>query len=335
MKETSPSSLPKLDECTVFVPTENAGPAAQRGTNIDLAIRTLICGDTNAYHALPPEDRPAAKWGADKLIELAGLHHIETREEYLGMCVPGLSRPGTADAVCAPARWVADIKTGANRDYRGQLSAYSLACMDEHFAEEWTAHVVFVDLRLVRSWKFTREAAEARLADTIARITSPDAQPTPGEYCGWCANRDTCKALVRQSTEALALVAGTTSLTEIRERLLANPVELSAFAANWKTAEKEIAKPALDALKTRLLSGEDIPGWKVTESTRRSVGATAIAAAAANVSKETLILAMGGSMSADDFTAFCAANGVEVNPADIQEGAKIATLRQSKTKTTK
>jgi len=333
--EVSPSMAPKLEECALFTPTGGAGAAAQRGTDIDIAIRHLLQGDSAPYHALPPEDQPAARWGADKLRELGGLHHVETREEYLGMCVPGLSRPGTADAVCKSGRWVADIKTGQARDYRGQLSAYALACMDEHFADDWTAHVVYVDQRLVRSFKFLRPEAEARLQVWKEKITSPTAEPTPNEYCAWCAHRDTCVALVRQSSEALALVSGPTSLTEIRERLLADPEKLGAFAAQWKIAEKEIAKPALDALKARLVAGESIPGWKVTESTRRTVGATAIARAAESVSRETLVLAMGGTMPADDFLAFCHANGVEPDPADIQEGAKIATLRQTKKTTTK
>jgi hypothetical protein len=139
--------------------------------------------------------------------------------------------------------------------------------------------------------------------------------------------------LVRQSSEALALVKSETSLAEIRDQILANPVELSAFAANWKLAEKQIAEPVIDALKARLIAGEDIPGWKVTTGAgRQFVEADAIARASANVSKETLILALGGKMSAEKFRQFCADAGVEVDESAVRAGSPITTLRQIKNK---
>lgn len=333
VKEISPSALPKLAECALYTSAPGASAAAERGTLIDKAIRELLQDDPTTYDTLSAEDQAVARWGADEIRTLSGGYYVETREEHLGMEVPGLSRPGTADAVCTRAKWVADIKTGQVRNYRQQLAAYSLACMHEHFADSWTAHVVFVDQRLRRTYDFTREQAEATVSNLIAEASSRHAEPTPNEYCGWCANQDGCRALVRQSSEALALVMSPTSLTDIRERILANPVELSAFAANWKLAEKEIAKPVMEQLKTRLIAGEDIPGWKVTTSAGTLfVEMPAIAAVAANVSKETLILALGGSMTAEKFRQFCAEAGVEVDESVIKAGKQVNALRQTKPK---
>jgi hypothetical protein len=138
---------------------------------------------------------------------------------------------------------------------------------------------------------------------------------------------------VRQSSAALALVKSDLCLSDIRDQILANPVELSAFAANWKLAEKEIAEPVMEQLKARLIAGEDIPGWKVTTGAgRQFVETPAIARAAANVSKETLILALGGTMSADKFRQFCLEAGVEVDESAVKAGSPINTLRQIKTK---
>ena len=333
-KEISPSALPKLAECALFTGAPGTSPAAERGTLLDRAIRELLVDDPTTYDTLAAEDQAVARWGVDELRTLSGGYHVETREEHLGMEVPGLSKPGTADAVCIRAQWVADIKTGAVRNYREQLAAYALACMHEHFANSWAAHVVYVDQRLRRTYTFTRDQAEAIVSDKIAHASSRLAEPTPCEYCSWCAHRDTCKALVRQSSEALALVQSETSLPEIRDRILANPVELSAFAANWKLAEKQIAEPVFDALKEKLAAGEDIPGWKVTTSAgRQFVEAPDISKAAANVSKDTLILALGGKMSADKFRQFCADGGVEFDESAVKAGAPITTLRQIKTKT--
>jgi hypothetical protein len=332
-KEISPSSLPKLAECALYTSAPGTSPAAERGTLLDKAIRELLVDDPTTYDGLSAEDQAVARWGADELRSLSGGYHVETREEYLGMEVPGLSKPGTADAVCVRAQWVADIKTGQVRNYRQQLAAYALACMHEHFADSWTAHVVYVDQRVRRTYTFTREQAEATVSAVIAEASSRLAEPTPNEYCGWCAHSNSCRALVRQSSAALALVKSDLCLSDIRDQILANPVELSAFAANWKLAEKEIAKPVLEALKERLAAGEDIPGWKVTTGAgRQFVEADAIARASANVSKETLILALGGSMSADKFRQFCSECGVEVDESAVKSGKQINTLRQTKTK---
>jgi len=333
IKEISPSSLPKLAECALFTGAPGASAAAERGTLLDKALRELFVDDPTTFDLLTAEDKKAVEWGANELRVLSGGYHVETREEHLGMEVPGLSRPGTADAVCVRAKWVADIKTGQVRNYRQQLAAYALACMQEHFADSWTAHVVYVDQRLRRTYDFTRDQAEATVSNLIAEASSRTAEPTPNEFCGWCANFNGCRAIVRQSSEALALVKSERALDEIRAEIAADPLALSVFAANWKAAEKHLADPLIELLKTRLADGEEIPGWKVSSMAGRDfVEADAIAKAAANVSKETLILALGGKMSGKNFRQFCADSGVEVDETAIKTGAPITTLRQAKLK---
>lgn len=334
MKELTPSSAPKLAECAVFVGASGASAAAERGTAIDRAIRLAMDGDTAPLDQLTADDLAAATWGIETLRKLSGGEHVETREEYLAMAVPGLSKLGTADALCKRQRWVADIKTGQVRNYRQQLAAYALACMEDHFAESWTAHVVYVDQQLVRSYDFTREEAEATTQRWIAEATSADAKPTPCEYCQWCAHFNECGAITRQAESALALVkTDGRTLDQIRAEIAADPLQMSVFAANWKTAEKHIAEPVIELLKQRLAAGDEIPGWKVsTTAGREYVEAEAIAKASANVSKETLILALGGKMSAKAFRQFCADSGVEVDESAIKAGSPITTLRQTKTK---
>jgi hypothetical protein len=138
-KEISPSSLPKLAECALFEGAGGTSAAAERGTAIDLAIRNCISAehdvaimgeDADAIAVtFLGEDADAIAYGAEELTRLAKGSFVETREEYLAMAVPGLSKLGTADAVCKAEKWVADIKTGQVRNYREQLAAYALACM--------------------------------------------------------------------------------------------------------------------------------------------------------------------------------------------------------------
>ena len=230
MKELTPSSAPKLAECAVFVGASGASAAAERGTALDRAIRLAMDGDTAPLDQLAGDDLTAATWGIETLRRLSRGEHVETREEYLAMAVPGLSKLGTADAICKRGMWVADVKTGAVRNYRQQLAAYSLACMEDHFAESWTAHVIYVDQQLVRSYDFTRAEAEATTQRWISEATSVDAKPTPCEYCQWCAHFNECGAITRQAESALALVkTDGRTLDQIRAEIAADPLQMKCW----------------------------------------------------------------------------------------------------------
>jgi CRISPR/Cas system-associated exonuclease Cas4 (RecB family) len=335
-KEISPSTLPKLAECALFEGASGTSAAAERGTAVDLAIRNLIAGNELEPMAdVVGFDFSPIAYGVEELKRLAKGSFVETREEYLAMAVPGLSKLGTADAVCKEQKWVADIKTGQVRDYRNQLQAYALACMEDNFETSWTAHVIYVDQKMIRSYDFTYEEAKQGTQRTIDRATSADAKPTPSEYCSWCKHFNNCHAIVRQAESAIALIPEATgnSIEAIKDRILSSPESLGAFIREWKLAEKEIAEPLLGHLKTRLESGDEVAGWKLTSvSGRRFVEAEAIAKAAQGISKETLILAMGGKLSEKSYIEFCANNGVEPDTTAIKAGAPTTQLRQTKVK---
>jgi len=332
-KEISPSTLPKLAECALFEGAGGTSSAAERGTAVDLAIRNLISAENDV--AIVGEDAGAIAYGVDELTRLAKGSFIETREEYLAMAVPGLSKLGTADAVCKEQKWVADIKTGQVRDYRNQLQAYALACMEDNFETSWTAHVIYVDQSMIRSYDFTYEEAKQGTQRVIDRATSADAKPTPCEYCSWCKHYNNCHAIVRQAESAIALIPEATgnSIEAIKERILSTPEALGSFIREWKLAEKEIAEPLLGHLKTRLESGDEVTGWKLTSvSGRKFVEAEAIAKASEGISKETLILALGGKMSEKSYLELCANNGVEPDTTAIKAGSPTTQLRQTKIK---
>lgn len=331
IKEISPSSLPKLAECALFSSAPGASAAAERGTLLDKALRELFMDDPTTFDLLTAEDKKAVEWGVNELRVLSGGYHVETREEHLGMEVPGLSRPGTADAVCVRAKWVADVKTGQVRNYRQQLAAYALACMQEHFADSWTAHVVYIDQRLRRTYDFTRDQAEATVSNLIAEASSRTAEPTPNEFCGWCANFNGCRAIVRQSSEALALVKGDRALDEIRAEIAADPLALSVFAANWKAAENHLAEPLLNLLRHRLMDGEEIPGWKLTKpTTRRYVEPADILPVIKQMTPEHVFFAMGGKISADNFVEAATSLGIESPEQLVKSAPGTQQMRQTK-----
>lgn len=332
-KEISPSTLPKLAECALFEGAGGTSSAAERGTAIDIAIRNLISAENDV--AIVGEDSGAIAYGVEELKRLAKGSFIETREEYLAMAVPGISKLGTADAVCKAEKWVADIKTGQVRDYRNQLQAYALACMEDNFEMSWTAHVIYVDQSMIRSYDFTYEEAKQGTQRVIDRATSAEAKPTPCEYCSWCKHFNNCHAIVRQAESAIALIPEATdnSIEAIKDRILATPESLGAFIREWKLAEKEIAEPLLGHLKTRLENGDEVAGWKLTSvSGRKFVETEAIAKASQNITKETLILAMGGKLSEKSYLELCANNGVEPDQTAIKAGSPTTQLRQTKIK---
>jgi hypothetical protein len=334
MKEISPSILPKLASCPLFEGAGGASVAASRGTNIDIVTRELVQGIQPSIQ-LSAEDAFVATWGETKLKELAKGEYIETREEYLGMAVPHLGKMGTSDGLCRSLSWVADIKTGQVRNYREQLAAYCLACMNDEFKTSYTAHVIYVDQECVRSYDFTYEEAERIVLNVLEKATSKYAEPTPCEYCSWCKHYTTCNKIVTQAESAIALIPaeGGRSLTQIKDLILSNNDSMGDFVRNWKLAEKEIAEPVIDEMKARLKSGAEIAGWKLTTgSGRKFVETPAIADASRNTSIKTIILAMGGKMSDKKYFELCATNGVQPEFEAIKSGSEIETLRQVKSK---
>jgi hypothetical protein len=195
--------------------------------------------------------------------------------------------------------------------------------------------------RLCRSegraiYEFTREQAERIVGDVIGMATSPLARPTPCQYCDWCANKDKCKALVVQSKHALADIAATNgdTLTIIRERLLASPEQHADFVARFKWFAKEFGEPLTDALKERLVAGEEVPGWKLTNpSPRRYVEPADILPVVKKMSPEQrAFLVGGGEMDAKTFVELATEVGIE-NPENLVKSAPgTPQMRQVKKK---
>ena len=194
-----PSALPKLAECRCYKSAPGTSEAAARGTRLDAIIREQWRADWRTFaNYEPQEDADAILFGLNTLATLAGGQEVETREEELQAVVPipGV-KPGTMDALCVAGGWLADFKTGQVRSYYAQMAAYSLACMDTYFADEWTAHLIFVDQQQVVSHKFTRADAE----DCVTDIVNAPWVATPCEYCGWCGKFEHCPAVNRVAAD--------------------------------------------------------------------------------------------------------------------------------------
>lgn len=196
-----PSALPKLQECRCYQSKAGSSEAAARGTKIDAIIRAQFGQkDLFGLSDLAPEDREAVEYALDRLTFFANGNEVLTSETELQAVIPvdGV-RAGTMDALCIGGAWLADFKTGQIYDYRPQMAAYALACMDAYFSDTWTSHIIYVDQKIVITHHWTRQAAE----ELVTNIVNAPQVPTLCDYCKWCAAFETCQ-LVTQATKEVA-----------------------------------------------------------------------------------------------------------------------------------
>lgn len=334
------SMLPKLAACPKYTAKPGAaGPAAQRGTLMDEAFRLGLQGDRTKIDELPAEDRPAVEWAVALMEDYKRTGTIEAREEFLAMHTPGMSHVGTADALCTKMGWVADLKTGQLRDYMPQMAAYAYACMHFYFEEEWVAHVLYCDQQLVKGYRFTKDQARQIVERIIAEVNDPTAEPQACDYCSWCANQNTCPAVVWPVEAGLSLAAQpVTSLETILGTILESPERMGEFMAQWKMAEKLVAEPVEKAMKDRLETGAEVTGWKLIDvKGREYFEADAIlwAAKRKDLPLESVVLAMGGKMTGKTYRDWLTSIGEYPLNAHIKTGSGSKQLRQVKATKTK
>lgn len=265
--EIRPSSLPKLAACRCFASTPVAGPAAQRGTRLDAAIRsiwqqfdTITNGGINATQAMyeaaarialpdaPDEDIEAVVWALRRLEHHCSVFHydtIETREESLKAAVPlaGIAT-GTMDAAAMPLCTLFDFKSGEIRNYKEQMAAYALACMHARGENGWKAVLLFIDKQVEVVHTFTREEAET----LVRSIRDAEVKPTTCEYCSWCSKFTECPAV--DWDVQTAMNTGTKE-GPMMERLLDDHQQAADFLTKFKTAE-EFSKRLKASITDRL-----------------------------------------------------------------------------------
>lgn len=288
-----PSSLPKLAECPCYTSTPFAGGAAARGTLMDTAFRDIMQGRTPSV-VLPQENLDAVMWAADTSHLLAGVTTILTDEQDCRVTVRGVG-PGTADIVFPDLEAHGDLKSGQVRNYREQMAGYALAFMDEHFASQWTYHLLFCDQKQVVTETLTYEQAAEIVAGVVARYTSPTRKPRVCAYCSWCAHNGNCEAQL-----ALAVVPHALPATMGVDALLADPVALADFMAGCDAIE-EIQKVAKARMLDMLKRGISIPGYKLqTRTGNKYASPQVVSKHLAGLSVDRLAEAYG-SMSASKF----------------------------------
>ncbi len=246
MNPVRPSALPKIKLCGHFEGDPVSGPAAERGTRLDAAFRSLIAG-VEPEVELSIEEGAALDWAVDSARILAGGLPLVSDEEKLKVHVDLIDNGGTCDLLCLLAGWHADLKSGQVSDYEAQMAAYAIGWMDALCRDEWTAYLLYLDQRYVHSYRFTRESAEDVVRDAQALRLS-DAPPLANKYCGWCVHRWDCPARREELGSHLPITRESPAWADMDSLTLARFVGFAGLVEEWADA-------ARDVLKARCLDG--------------------------------------------------------------------------------
>jgi hypothetical protein len=336
------SALDKLDLCPCFESNPVSGPAAERGTRMDVAYRGLLMGERQPFLSLSDDEQDAVLWAVTTAKELAEGHEIIADEALLKVTTPHLSHEGTEDSRVNAKSMSMDLKSGQLRSYHKQQAAYALGNMDRTFAKEWECVLLFCDQREVVHYRYTYEEADAWVKGIVESATDPNRQPCANEYCSWCVKKDTCPARTKPIVETLAVVESSqptaVSLEALKAGLLADPERLGAFLTTNAIFEDFVDDLKIKAKALMLHAHTVVPGWKLqTEAGREHFDRIAIVSAAVTGKSglDDLVANCGGKMTGTKFREWCAKMGVPVREEQAIVGKDIVKLVADKKKARK
>lgn len=195
-----PSALPMLAECPKFegAPSKDT----QAGLVRHKAIAAYLGGDERALDGFEEEEHDHLIWVADYIKLKAPLldQPLVIEKQRRAVLPNGTPIQGTPDFVCGSE--IFDLKWRP-RDYGPQMAAYAWMVLDENAKSPIRAHLLFGETETIRVLTFDADSAWAVIKPIIQMTDAPFAVATPCAFCGWCAKKSTCEALVQQVNLAL------------------------------------------------------------------------------------------------------------------------------------
>ncbi len=257
-----PSSFQALLQCGAFE-SAPAGADAARGTERHKALAALLASnDPLPLQSLPDEDREGVEWAVDYVranMTAGAVPDFERKLSFLGDDFETVFA-GTPDIVAGPD--IFDLKWRW-ADYSAQMAAYAAMVLQAGEFDQVTVHLLFAESKRAEKIVFTIAAA----MDTVRKVlesAKPNATPKPNDFCGWCAKRLTCPAVVERVG---AVVRGredwalsdyhASDLTDERE--MAKALTLARLLADWCEAVEHHAKEMV------FKQGKQLPGFKIQE----------------------------------------------------------------------
>lgn len=207
-----PSALPMLAECPKFesTPSEPVKPGVpapvreylEAGLARHKAIAAYLQGNESAFDDFNEEERDSLLWAADYIKLKAPIQDfpliIETKRR--AVLPNGLAIEGTPDLCCGNQLF--DLKWRP-RDYTPQMAAYAWMVLEDGAFPSVQAHLLFAQVQTHRILNFDHGSAWATIKPIIEGVEAPFAAPTPCAFCGWCAKKLKCEALIQQVNIAI------------------------------------------------------------------------------------------------------------------------------------
>ena len=273
-KRVRTSSLDAGAQCTHwesdFVGADNV--ATRRGTRLDEAFRACLQLDwvTIGNLDLTTEERESIDWAVKTVMSYCthGEDEIGSTKEECKVFIPmddGHEYEGEVDALLLSRNIHFDLKSGQMRSYYHQQLGYACGYMAEMFQTEWTAVVLFLDQREVHTYHYTI-ADMNTLHDVARNMRHRAGEPTPCDYCGWCAKQLTCPAVGKEIEPAIdsmeALVDAVTAELII-ERVCESPEKMGQFLIAVDQLNSLVYDEIKKRVKDMLMNEEEVPGWKL------------------------------------------------------------------------
>ena len=257
-----PSLLPKLAQCPCFVSSPDAGEAAERGTRMDTAFRDLLMGvdEFRACEHLEADEKESILWAVKTVRMLCSGEEVIADKNR---CTFTQWHPrvtgGEADCICPILGKLFDLKSGQIRNYWEQQASYAKSIMEREFLDEVTCHLLFCDQQQIVTRKFTYQEA-IDIVNGVVDTVDRGGGPRLCEYCGWCAEQDTCTLRNRAAHDMLSLV-DSGKLESSFAKIVKDPFSLAEFVTKAGVLES-YAKKGKGKILEYLSDGKEVPGFK-------------------------------------------------------------------------
>lgn len=249
-----------LAQCVCF--ESGTSDFAELGTDRHAALKAHYVGDDSLLNLLDEESQAGIRWAADYIRVHSRSDHPPTWEQRGSFTAPNFDTiDGTPDVVSGPELF--DFKW-RYRDYTAQVAAYAAMVLEQSGFGRVTCHLLFGDLRRAEKLVFDRPAVEAILTPIFDRLDAPR-HPTPCDYCGWCSQRLTCKAMTRPATVVGDgyQEPGLLDLSSWRpSEMLENPEHLAFALKLWRLVLKKWGESVeFHAMEAATKLGKKLPGF--------------------------------------------------------------------------
>jgi hypothetical protein len=256
-----PSSLPALEKCSRFV--SGSSDYCEPGQDRHAALAAYLTGDETQLDLLTEDEADAVRWAGDYVKLKSIMDQWPLVLEYrIAFVKDDFSEwfAGTVDAACGHD--VFDFKWRP-RDYTAQMAAYALLRMQETEFDTMRIHVLYGERKRVEVLEFTWDSAMAIVKRIQDRADAPTGEPTPNDYCNWCAARLTCPAYLDRAN-AVKDGREEWGLKNYHASEIQTEDEMSKALTLARLLKKWIASVEFHAMEMVQKQGKLIPGFELS-----------------------------------------------------------------------